>query len=152
MLDLEQELDSVLRALDEQAIEYAVCGGIAMAIHGYPRATIDIDLLIRPEDEERVYSAVEPLGFRIRARPMELDGGRTQIRRVTKIDAADGETLMLDLLLATQTQEEVWRSRQTLPWRGHDVSVVSAEGLIALKSLRGSKQDLADIERLNESD
>jgi hypothetical protein len=150
VLDLEQELDGVLRALEQHDIAYAICGGIAMAIHGHPRATIDIDLLIRPEDEEPVYAAVAPLGFQIRARPMEFDGGQTQIRRVTKIDPADGETLMLDLLLVTPKHEPVWQSRETWPWRGRSVSVVSAGGLIALKSSRGSKQDLADIERLNE--
>jgi hypothetical protein len=111
VLDLEQELDGVLRALEQHDIAYAICGGIAMAIHGHPRATIDIDLLIRPEDEEPVYAAVAPLGFQIRAQPMEFDGGQTQIRRVTKIDPADGETLMLDLLLVTPKHEPVWQSR-----------------------------------------
>jgi hypothetical protein len=118
-----------------------------MAVHGKPRATIDIDLLIKPDDEERVYAAVEPLGFRFKAKPMHFAGGTMEIRRVTKIDS-DGESLMLDLLLVTPTFRGVWESRQTVAWREHLVSVVSREGLIALKSSRSSKQDLADIERL----
>jgi hypothetical protein len=147
MLDLEAELDAVIAGLESTGIEYAICGGMAMAIHGKPRATIDIDLLIQPGDEERVYGAVEPLGFHIRAKPMNFAGGTMQIRRVTKIDP-DGDTLMLDLLLVTPAYEHVWRSRQTVEWRSHVVSVVSREGLVALKSSRSSKQDLADIERL----
>jgi hypothetical protein len=39
MLDLEAELDAVIGALSHAGIEYAVCGGLAMAIHGKPRAT-----------------------------------------------------------------------------------------------------------------
>ncbi len=57
MLDLTQEFEAVLVALAGHGIEYAVCGGLAMSIHGYPRSTVDIDLLILPEDEERVYAA-----------------------------------------------------------------------------------------------
>ena len=147
MLDLEAELDALIGALSRAGIEYAVCGGLAMAIHGKPRATIDIDLLIQPADEERVYPAVEPLGFRIKAKPMNFAGGTMQIRRVTKIDS-DGDTLMLDLLLVTPMYEHVWRTRYEVEWRDHMVCVVSREGLVALKSSRSSKQDLADIERL----
>ena len=147
MLDLEAELDAVINALERAGLEYAICGGLAMAIHGMPRATIDINLLIRPEAEERIYAAVEPLGFRFKAKPMHFAGGAMEIRRVTKIDA-DGETLMLDLLLVTQASEEVWHAREAVEWRHHTMWVVSRKGLIALKSSRSSAQDRADIERL----
>lgn len=147
MLDLEEELDAVLAALDANEIEYAVCGGLAMAIHGCPRATVDIDLLVKPDDQARIFSAVEPLGFRVHARPMRFDGGAVQIRRVSKIDS-DGEALMLDLLLVTSANEGAWRTRRTVTWRSRPIGVVSPEGLIALKLRRSSKQDLADIERL----
>lgn len=146
MFDLAAEFEAVLAVLAEREIEYAVCGGMAMAIHGYLRATVDIDLLIRPEDEERVYAAVEPIGYTFRAMPMRLDKGAMEIRRVTKL--VEGDPLMLDLLLVTAQSEGVWRNRQTMTWRGKPVSVVSPEGLIALKLSRSSLQDLADIERL----
>jgi hypothetical protein len=151
MLDLAAEFEGIVGALNRGAIEYAVCGGFAMAIHGYPRATVDIDLLIRPEDEERVYAAVEPLGFRFRARPMHFAAGAMEIRRVSKVGPA-GDTLMLDLLLVTEASERVWSDRLTLRWREMEVSVVSPEGLIALKTSRSSKQDQADIERLQEGE
>jgi hypothetical protein len=147
MFDLAAEFEAVLAALAEHSIEYAVCGGLAMAIHGYPRSTVDIDLLIRPEDEERVYAAVEPLGYMFRARPMRFDKGAMEIRRVTKIGPT-GDPLMLDLLLVTAHSEPVWNDRYKLTWRGRSVSVVSPEGLIALKLSRSSLQDLADVERL----
>ena len=46
MLDLYDELRNLIAALDEHEIQYALCGGIAMAIYNRPRATVDIDLLI----------------------------------------------------------------------------------------------------------
>ena len=145
MLDLERELDSVRNALSERGIEYALCGGLAVGVHGFPRATIDIDLLIRPESEGALYEAVAPLGFRLKANPMNF--GAVQIRRVSKIDE-DGEVLMLDLLLVTPAFEPVWQSRERHEWLGRDLTVVSRQGLIALKTERSSKLDLADIEKL----
>ena len=49
MLDLYEELRRLIAALDEHKIEYALCGGLAMAIFDRPRATVDIDLLIEAE-------------------------------------------------------------------------------------------------------
>jgi Uncharacterised nucleotidyltransferase len=146
MFDLAAEFEGVLAKLAEHGIEYAVCGGMAMALHGYLRATVDIDLLIRPEDEERIYAAVEPFGYIFRANPMRFDKGAMEIRRVTKL--VEGDPLMLDLLLVTEQSEHVWQGRWKVTWRGKPVSVVSPEGLIALKLSRSSLQDLADIERL----
>jgi hypothetical protein len=149
MIDLAEEFEAVISVLAEHRIEYAVCGGLAMAIHGFPRATVDIDLLIPAEAEERVYAAVEPLGFRIRANPMHFDQGRMEIRRISKIDPA-GDTLMLDLLLVTPAFENVWRDRRRIDSDFGPISVVSREGLIELKSGRMSGVDQDDIKRLRD--
>lgn len=151
MIDLAEEFEAVITALADHGIDYAVCGGLAMAIHGLPRATVDIDLLIRPEDENRIYAAVEPLGFRIRATPMHFDRGRMEIRRVTKIDPA-GDTLMLDLLLVTSAFEEVWSDRTLIESEFGSICVVSRKGLIELKSGRMSGVDQDDIKRLRDED
>lgn len=148
MLDLEQELGNVVDALTAERIGYALCGGLAMAVHGAPRATIDIDLLVRPEDVDRIREVVARHGFTFRALPMTFSEGQVRIERVTKIDPADGETLMLDLLVVTPALEKAWHTRETRQWRGGVLTVVSREGLIQLKSYRSSKQDQADIERL----
>jgi hypothetical protein len=42
MVDLVGELNLIVNALEESGLDYALCGGIAVAIHGYPRATRDI--------------------------------------------------------------------------------------------------------------
>lgn len=48
-LDLKQELEMLVEALGEAAVPFAVCGGIAVTIHGAPRLTDDLDLLV-PKD------------------------------------------------------------------------------------------------------
>jgi hypothetical protein len=148
VLNLIDELRRLRDALEASRVEYGLCGGLAMAVHGYPRATIDIDLIVRDDDVERVLSIAEGIGFQIRALPMRFSGGKLRIRRITKLDASDGSALMLDLLILGEELEHVWDDLQRLRWEGSEISVVSREGLIALKRLRSSAQDLADIERL----
>jgi hypothetical protein len=150
VLDLEKELRSIVEAFDAAGIPYALCGGLAVAVHGHPRATIDIDLLIRDDGVGNAIDVARALGFTFEARPMTFHDGAVPIRRVTKIDG-DGDTLMLDLLIVTSRTEHAWASREVRNWLGRAITVVSRDGLVALKRLRASKQDLADIEALTEN-
>ena len=137
--------------MDEHGVEYAVCGGLSMAIHGFPRATMDIDILIRPESLEEAYQIASDLGFEIRGLDISFKERAVEIRRISKIIGED--VLSLDLLLVTPQVEEVWDSRQTVEFQGRVLSVVSRDGLIKMKTLAGRPQDLADIHRIeNEED
>ena len=148
MFDITDELRALVAALEKQEIDYALCGGMAMAVHGRLRATIDIDLLILSDSQDDVLAIAQSLGYNIRGKDLSFANGAVEIRRVSKIDPDDGELLSLDLLLVTPQILEMWESRIKAEWEGGKLSVVSASGLIALKQLRGSGQDLADIEAL----
>lgn len=148
MLDILEELRSLVAALDEHEVEYALCGGMAMAVYGRARTTIDIDLLILSDSLDEVYALAQSLGYNIRGKEMSFADGAIEIRRVSKIDRDDGELLSLDLLLVTPEILPAWESRVHAEWEGGNLSVVSVSGLIALKELRKSSQDLADIEAL----
>jgi len=152
MLDLFDEFRAVVSALGAQKIDYAVCGGLAMAIHAFPRATVDIDLLIRPADLGAVTTVARSLGYTLEAKPMTFKEGDVEIRRISKPDPELGDVLVLDLLLVTPATEEVWRTRVEVAWEHGTVWVVSRRGLVTLKSLRGSGQDLDDIEVLEDGD
>jgi len=151
VLDLYEEFKSIVSALEEQGIDYAVCGGLAMAVHGLPRATVDIDLLILAEHLENAKTVVRKLGYTIEAQPMTFSKGSVEIRRLSRIDLEDGDLLTIDFLLVTPAVAEVWNSRIRVASDKGSVSVVSREGLIILKSFRKSGQDLDDIERLKSS-
>ena len=56
----------------------------------------------------------------------------------------------LDLLLVTPEIQNIWNSRVQADWEGGTLSVVSRDGLIGLKKLRGSARDNADIAALME--
>ena len=119
-----------------------------MAVHAFPRATMDIDVLIEPKTLSKVKEIAERLGFVFDMGLMKFSDGNIQIYRLTKIPDNSIEPLMLDMLLLTDEIRDVWDSRQILSWRDGNIPVVSAKGLIKLKSIRSSGQDLDDIEKL----
>jgi hypothetical protein len=151
VFDLYEEFKSIVSALEEQGIDYAVCGGLAMAVWGAPRATVDIDLLILAEAQEEAKSVARDLGFTIEAFPMTVGGGVIEIHRLSKIDRETGIVLPLDFILVTPEIVEIWDARVKVPWESGSLWVVSRRGLIALKSLKPRPQDLVDIERLKEA-
>ncbi len=148
-LDLFEETVGLLSDLERQGVPYAVAGAVALAIHGIPRATTDIDLLVRPLDLDAVLGVARARRFGIEALPMKFSDGM-EVRRVTKTEGAD--MLTLDLLLVNQNLESVWRSRERVFTERGEIWVVSREGLIQMKAWAGREQDLADIRRLRELD
>jgi len=147
MATLLEELDQLVSTLDENEIEYAVCGGLAMAIHGFARATMDIDILITADSLEKAYKVGAEKGYDIRGLDISFKERAVEIRRVSKIDD-DGEVLSLDLLLVTPHVQDVWETKQNVDFLGKQLSVVSRDGLIKMKTLAARPQDLADIHRL----
>jgi hypothetical protein len=150
MLDLFDELRALTAKLDSSGISYALCGGLAMAVYGRTRATVDIDLLIPEEYQEAAEAVARGLGFALTAAPMSFAGGAIEIRRISKLDPDTRDLLMLDLLIVTAPISDVWATRRELEWEHGSLWVVSRAGLIALKKLRGSSQDLEDIAHLRE--
>lgn len=144
--------NSIISALEERGIDYTVCDGIAMAVHGFSEQRSTLTLLILGESLEAVKGLTRTLGYTIEAMPMTFSRGAVEIRRVSKIDRETGIVLSLDLLLVTPEIIEIWQSRIGVAWESGYFWTVSRRGLMALKSLRPSAQDLADIERLKESE
>jgi Nucleotidyl transferase AbiEii toxin, Type IV TA system len=145
MVDLYAELTAVVRELRNEAVEYALCGALALAVHGAPRATRDLDLIARKEDEDRVRSAVRRAGYLFEALPMEFSSG-IEVQRFSKL--IEGTPLMLDFLWAAGPLQPIWGRRERLPWREGEIWVVSREDLITLKLTAGRPQDLVDIQSL----
>jgi len=127
MLDNYEEFNSIVSALEQHGVDYAVCGGLAMAVHGLPRATIDIDLLVLAERLEEAKSVLRNLGYTVEAEPKTLSKGVIEIRRLSKIDPRDGDLLMVDLLLVTPQIATAWDSRIRVASAQGSVSVVSRE-------------------------
>lgn len=146
-MDVYAELVALVRALDEAGIEYALCGALALAVHGAPRATKDIDLIARKEDGSRLRAVVRAAGFVFEALPMVFTGSGIEVQRYSKL--VEGRPLMLDILWLQPSLQAIWDDRQRLPWNEGFLSVVSRDGLITLKLTAGRPQDLVDIQSLS---
>src|SRR5215217_1571059 len=139
MSTLLEEFKAITEMLNSAGIEYAVCGGWAMAIHGLPRGTIDIDLLIRAADLDRVRGIARDNGFDIEGLPLHFE---IEIRRMSKVDPESGELVTLDLLLVSEDDpHDFWTDRVRVVWKEGETSVVSRKSLIGMKRVAGRKQD-----------
>jgi hypothetical protein len=143
-----QEFTEFVAALNQRQLAYAVCGGWAMTIHGCPRATMDIDVMVLADDLAEAWKIAMNLGYHVEGVPLHFHDGAIEIRRISKLDAETKVLFTIDFLLVTELTQQIWRDRETIEWEHGAISTVSREGLIDLKRLSGRLQDLADIERL----
>jgi hypothetical protein len=67
VLDLVDEFRALLDGLERERVDYAVCGGLAFAIHVRPRATVDVDLLLPVDQVDRAKHVARERGYRIEA-------------------------------------------------------------------------------------
>src|SRR5919108_5077804 len=136
MIDLYKQLCALIGAFENAGIEYALCGGLAMAVYGFPRATIDIDLLVPEQQLQAAKKAAALLGYTLAAKPMNFAKGKVRIERVSKVDPDSHDILTLDLLLVTPATRAIWSDRKRAKWELGEIWVVSKAGLIELKKLR----------------
>lgn len=149
-MTLFDELRALVAALDETGVEYALAGGLAVAVWGAPRATKDIDLLVQTESLPAAMAAARKCGFTLEALPFEFKDG-TQLQRVNKVDSA-GDLLTVDFMLVDKNLAPAWSGRMRLPFADGAIVVVGREALIAMKALAGRPQDIADIQNLKDGD
>lgn len=150
MADIFDEFRDLIVKLNAEQVEYAVCGGWALAIHGVPRATVDIDLLVLSENLAEVWKIAEDLGYDVEGLPVSFDDGFLEIRRISKIDKKSKTLFTIDFLLVTEGLKEVWATRENIDFEDEKVWTVSREGLIFMKQVSGRNKDLGDIEDLEE--
>lgn len=62
---LAKDFREFLQSLNDHGVEYLVIGGHAVAFHGYPRATADLDVwvAVHPDNADRLVSALRQFGF-----------------------------------------------------------------------------------------
>ena len=142
MLD---RLGDVFKSLNEHEVRYVVLGGIAVVLHGVPRATMDLDLLIEatPDNATRLLQALLQAGLGTAA----LTTAEAVLHNEMTIFK---DRVRIDVLTSTPglAFEAAWRDRQTMSFRGQDFYVVSREHLIASKKAAGRSVDLEDVRLL----
>lgn len=148
-MNLVDELHAIAAALRAGGIRYAVCGGLAVTIHGATRTTKDIDLLIDEAALARALELVRPLGYTFAALPMSFEAGTPRERHVQRVSKiVEGRTLSVDFLLARAAFEGLLDDSREVVLPEGTLVVISRAGLETMKRLAGRPQDLADLERL----
>ena len=143
---MNRDFAEMLKALADEGVEYLVVGAYAVAGHGIPRATGDIDLWVRPtaENAARLWRALERFGApRSRVTPETF----TQPDVVYQIGLPPNRIDFLTSIDAVQF-EDAWGERCVSNVDGLAVPMLSRRHLIANKRAIGRPQDLADVARL----
>lgn len=151
-MKLLDDFKNLVEAIEAEGIEYATCGGLAMAVHGFVRATKDIDILINERDVEKVFAIARKFEYDIEGLPLNFDGGKMRLRRISKIDQETKTLITLDCLIVTDFMKDVWDTRELFEWASGRAWVVSRDGLIKMKTLAGRDQDKVDIQKLRGDD
>jgi hypothetical protein len=144
-----EDMKAIVRVLDDNAIDYALCGGLAVAIHGYVRFTQDIDIIILPEDLEKAKDVLKETGYNLPSGLIPFKQKDGSFREIFRLSKAIGKDLYtLDLMLCTGSLREIWLDREIVEADDQEFKVVSKAGLIAMKKDAGRNKDLLDIEEL----
>lgn len=145
---MNRDFAAMLNALSAEGVEMLVVGAYAVAAHGLPCATGDIDIWVRPSSENaaRVWRALERFGA---PRSRLTQETFTEPDVVYQIGLPPNR---IDLLTGIDGVEftEAWTDRIETTIDGVTVSLISRKHLLANKRATGRPQDLADVARLEE--
>ncbi len=147
-MDVFEAFKELVLELQKQAVRYALVGGVAMAFYTEPRFTRDIDLLVHSDDFEKVKAILEQDGYFESASPWTFPEVAIELHRFMKV-AKDEDEMLIDLLIARDEEAmNVIRNAVKAESEHGTVMVADKRDLVWLKQTRSSKQDLADIENL----
>jgi predicted nucleotidyltransferase len=143
--DLNQDFRDMLEALVHEGVEFLIVGAHALAAHGLPRATGDLDILIRPTPENArcVMEALRRFGAPLAAhhveqRDFEEPGNVYQIglppRRIDLLTQISGVTF-----------EEALAEHLTLSIGGQEIRFIGRDALIRNKRAAARDKDLIDV-------
>jgi hypothetical protein len=138
-------LKGVFASFQEHDVKYVVIGGIAAVLHGVPRATFDLDILIEatPDNAQRLLDAL-----------LDAQMGTASLTSAEGLLAHEITIFQDRVRLDVQTStpglrfEDAWRNRETMEYEGQAFYVVSRDDLIASKRAAGREVDLEDVRLL----
>lgn len=147
-MDLFDDFRDMLVALSDAGAEFVVIGGHALAFHGHPRATKDLDIFVRPSDDNapRVLAALAAFGAPVSQLGIEIgDFARPNI--VVQLGLPP---VRIDLLTDIHGLDfdGAIRDHETLEIDGRIIPVIGRAAFLVNKRAAGRAQDLADIAAL----
>ena len=149
MVKLPPDFKEFLSLLHTHRVKYLLVGGYAVAAHGYPRFTGDMDVWIQTntENAENVLTVCREFGVDVPNLRVELFTDPKQMTRMGH------PPLRIEILNSVSglSFDAAWENRISEVWDGVPVSLISLEDLRTNKLASGRLKDLADLENLPES-
>ncbi|MEW6431958.1 MAG: nucleotidyltransferase [Myxococcota bacterium] len=146
-MELPRDWQEFLSSLNARKVKYLVVGAHALAAHGVPRYTADLDVWVAndPANARRVLAALDDFGF------SGLTGlGVEDFENPEMVVMLGRPPLRIDLLTSISgcAFEAAWKRRLRATLGGERVGVLSREDLVANKRAAGRPKDLLDLELL----
>jgi hypothetical protein len=138
------DIEELLKSLNAHNVKFVIIGATAFPIHGYARATLDIDIFIRPEPKNagRTLDALRDFGY--------------DTAEITVEDLLTRKVLIRQYLVETDihpfvtgiTFDHVWKNRIPGTFGKEKVDYASLDDLIVMKESAGRPKDLEDLKAL----
>lgn len=152
--------EPVLAALDAVDVRFVVVGGVAVVLHGHPRMTADIDLVIdlAADPAARAITALVELGLQPRLPVDPRSFADAEVRRrwaedrnLTVFTMLDPRNPLLEVDLFAESPlpfDQLWEQATVVHVEDQAIRIASIDHLISMKKASGRPQDLADIAAL----
>lgn len=147
-MKLHQDIHEFIELCLSRNVDFLLVGGYALAFHGAPRFTEDIDLmvLVSSENADKLHAVLTDFGFGAAGITREDFLESEQViqlgRAPNRIDILTG--------ISGVTWQQAWASRTLVNLDGLEIQVIGKTELIQNKRATGRPQDLADILRLQQ--
>ncbi len=143
---LSKDFKEFIELLNKNSVKYLVVGGYAVALHGHPHYTKDLDVWIElsPENASNILKALEQFGFG------SLDLKQNDFLEADQVIQLGYPPNRIDILTSLKglTFKECFNSRVKIEVEGVHIYFVDIDNLKKNKRATGRLQDLADLENL----
>ena len=151
MTELPTDFRDMLVELADAGADFVVVGGQAVAFHGHPRATKDLDIFVRPTpgNAARVYAALAAFGAPLAA----FDVAESDFADYDGVLQIGVPPIRIDIInrIAGVSFDEAVASGDAIEVDGRRIPVIGLKALIANKVAAGRPQDVADVDALSTS-
>lgn len=147
-MTLAPDFDEFCGLLIDHAVEFVIIGAHALAYHGAPRFTGDLDILVRPTvaNGRRLLEAIAAFGFPADAlTPADIEAGN----KLIEMGVAPVQIHVMSHIDGV-TWDEVWSGRNVGRLGTHEVAFIGRTAFLQNKRAAGRPKDLADIDALRE--